>query len=693
MVQYNTNYTNTFTGQSITPYPFAFQALSISGTYLTCWPAAPEVGSTILAGINNITAALNSTLVLPPANQVSVGYPLFLANVGSLTFSVVDNGGTTSVTNIGSGQMFLLWVSDNSDSEGAWNVTQVCSTTTSSNAAAIQGLGLYFNAGTGRLDTEIPMENLALEYSILDNDRGTFFVWLGGPENINLLPSAVNGFYFSVTNLSPTNDAVTLVPSEGGTINGQLNWVVSKGESATIVTDGTGRWYTLGFGKETFFSANLLQKDVSGDSDITLNAQEVSRLIQQYSGELTGNINIIIPSAVNYFMFYNGTSGSYTLSIKTASGTPLAIVQGSRVIMYCDGTEVYRIPTEQEGAPVDATYILKTPDPTLPFAQALSTLPTGILVNDTATGILSTTGVGLVGQFIGTDGTNPVFSYLNAQFLVQVADASVPNAKVLSELDSGVLINETGTGAVTSSGPGLTGQFIGTDGTKPIFSYLNAKFITQTANPSVPNAQNLSALPTGLLLNTTGTGVLTTSGPGTLNQILYTTTDNAEFRDQPIIYYKTTPRWDQVGLNPAIQPGGSFTININVGAALLNIIQNGDGFFTTSGFLVLNFSFGSFLTTLNAQSLSTFSARLRTDAGVTAPLVDVISAPITGVSGEIVGFTLAQSLSSLVNAAATTLQLEIQYASIFPSDGTAVLRFQGGANLAVIQYYKYGLVT
>ena len=88
-----------------------------------------------------------------------------------------------------------------------------------------------------------------------------------------------------------------------------------------------------------------LSKSVAGASDVTLtNTDYVSNEARQrlitLTGVLTGNINVIVPTAEGYWTFYNNTSGSFTLTVKTSAGTGIAIPQGYYADLYCDGTNV-----------------------------------------------------------------------------------------------------------------------------------------------------------------------------------------------------------------------------------------------------------------------------------------------------------------------------------------------------------------
>ena len=89
--------------------------------------------------------------------------------------------------------------------------------------------------------------------------------------------------------------------------------------------------------------SGVLSKSVAGSADVTLTStnftsDESRHAVLELTGALTGNINVIIPNVQKTYFLYNNTSGSYTLSIKTSSGTAVEIPQASKEYVYCDGS-------------------------------------------------------------------------------------------------------------------------------------------------------------------------------------------------------------------------------------------------------------------------------------------------------------------------------------------------------------------
>lgn len=85
-----------------------------------------------------------------------------------------------------------------------------------------------------------------------------------------------------------------------------------------------------------------LSLSVAGAANVTLTAAQARTDIMEFSGALTGNINVVVPLAVQQWTVFNNTSGAFTLTIIGATGTGIAIGQGKRAIVYADGTNVVR---------------------------------------------------------------------------------------------------------------------------------------------------------------------------------------------------------------------------------------------------------------------------------------------------------------------------------------------------------------
>lgn len=97
----------------------------------------------------------------------------------------------------------------------------------------------------------------------------------------------------------------------------------------------------------TWVGVATTSKNVAGNSDVTLTAEECAATFIALSGALTGNINVKVPAAVGLYFVNNATSGAYSLTFKTIAGSGVVVPQGAQVLLACNGTNVYVPVTNQ----------------------------------------------------------------------------------------------------------------------------------------------------------------------------------------------------------------------------------------------------------------------------------------------------------------------------------------------------------
>lgn len=67
----------------------------------------------------------------------------------------------------------------------------------------------------------------------------------------------------------------------------------------------------------------------------------------EFTGAITANIAVIVPALAGYqAVFRNNTTGAFTLTVKTLSGTGVAIASGKTALLGCDGTNVFRMTSD-----------------------------------------------------------------------------------------------------------------------------------------------------------------------------------------------------------------------------------------------------------------------------------------------------------------------------------------------------------
>lgn len=333
-----TTYTNPFTGQTVSPSQVAYEALSISADTYLQWPVNGNT-TNVAANIIDVTAtAASLSLLMPSAQQVSVGQAVIVRNSGSNTFTVKTSTGVTIVS-IASGVAQYIYLTDNTTDSGTWTTVTFGAGTSAANAGTLAGAGLTAIGAT--LNQAYTTTTYYTNTALTTTDRASFAVWAGGVGTITL-PSAAsvgNNWFVNIGNYG--TGILTLTPVGTNTINGNVNQQLQLTESLVLVSNGSN-WNTFGYGRSNQFAYTQFAQSVTGGT-FTLTSAQASNTIQEYSGILTSNQIIIVPSTVQLYSFVNNTTGSYTLTVKTTAsgGATVVVPQGGTLILVCDGTNVY----------------------------------------------------------------------------------------------------------------------------------------------------------------------------------------------------------------------------------------------------------------------------------------------------------------------------------------------------------------
>ena len=345
-----TTYTNTFGGTNLYPSDVSYRYVSLTIDQVLDWPLEAAPSTDVVAKIMDVNATASSLVItMPDATEAGTGETVLFNNVGANTFTGKTATGTV-ICAPQSGTTFQIYLTDNSTVAGTWRSFQYGASASSTNAAALAGLGIKAIATT--LNQSMPVSTFSTNYTAGVSDRASALVWTGGAGTLsfNGAPSLGGDWFVNVRN-GGTGD-LTLDPNSSELINGVTTLTLSPGDSAIVVTDGTEFW-TIGFGQSAVYAFSLLQIDVSGSGNYTLSVSELNKTAYVFNGTLTGNRNIIVPTTVQQYWVSNQTSGSYTLSVKTASQSiAVDVPSAGRAILYCDGTDVVDADTATIAIPV-----------------------------------------------------------------------------------------------------------------------------------------------------------------------------------------------------------------------------------------------------------------------------------------------------------------------------------------------------
>lgn len=344
-----TVYNETFSGGTIYPAEPTYLSLTFSADVHLQWPTEVAVGGdTIAAKIINLHPTTTGLSVFfSDATIISTGYTATFANREASTVTIRDQGGNTIMT-VASGLVWTAYLTDNSTADGTWDIFQQGAGSSTTNASALAGPGL--KAESTKLETTLDPVAHTVSYVILNADRATIQMWTGAVGTFTLPDPTVVGsdWYVGIKNAGV--GSITITPTSG-TIDGSVSAQMSVDESAWFYTDGTN-FYTMGFGQTVNAVFDFIVINVSGTGDYTLTGAELNRISYEFVGVLTGNRNIIVPPTVQQYWVDNETTGAFSLTVKTATGTGVVVPQTQRTILYCNGTDVIHAETFIVSTPV-----------------------------------------------------------------------------------------------------------------------------------------------------------------------------------------------------------------------------------------------------------------------------------------------------------------------------------------------------
>ena len=323
---------------------------------------------TLLALLFAPTVALAQTYPSPIFNNLTVNgtasftntptfpSPLSIANGGTgastLTqYSVLLGNGTGAVQSVGpSATAGLPLVSGGSSANPSFSALAVAGGGTGATSAS----GTALDNITGFSSTGFLTRTGAGTYAFQSLTNGIAYS--------NLAQAAANTVLANATG-STANVAALAVPSCSATGNA-LQWTSGTGftcatglaplasptftgtPAAPTATAGTSTTQIATTAFVATATAGVLNKSVAGGSNVTLTSAEAGNAVLNLTGALTANIQVIVPATADKWTVVNATTGNFTITVKTASGTGVLVAQGYASNLWTEGTNVYQQMTD-----------------------------------------------------------------------------------------------------------------------------------------------------------------------------------------------------------------------------------------------------------------------------------------------------------------------------------------------------------
>lgn len=366
------SYISPFTGDVILPTDVSFRAIALTADINLAWPINGNATDNYAARIMNVTPSASSLkLYMPPANQTSVGTDALIRNMTGTAFTVVDYSGNTIIS-VAANKASYIYLTANPTVDGTWSIIDFGAGTSSADATTLAGLGLQAISST--LNLTHPASSFSNGYTFLSTDRAQTKVWGSGTGTVNLpVAASLANNWFTLLKNNGTG-SLTVTCDASNTIDGSLTKLYNPNESSFIVCTGT-EYVTIGYGVSSTFAFTALVKPIVTGS-YTLSSNEVQNTIQEFVGNLTGNVTVTYPPVVNLYVVSNQTTDNgYTLTLTTGvvGGSNAVIPPGQQATLICDGTNFLNANTFQAGATSISLVNGSVGTPALNFSSETST--------------------------------------------------------------------------------------------------------------------------------------------------------------------------------------------------------------------------------------------------------------------------------------------------------------------------------
>jgi hypothetical protein len=344
-------YTQVFGGTTIYPSDVSYLALPLTADTTLEWPLESSSLEYPVARIIDVTPTGAFSIIMPPADQTGTGQTVLFNNLGPNTITVKNSVGGTLLS-IAQGEQWQIYLTSNTTAAGTWRTFRYGAATAQAQASALAGFGLTATGSTLSQSTPVTLFNS--NYTAGASDRAKMFVWTGGLGTLTLPTAAGVGSDWFVAVRNGGSGNLVIDPQGLETINGAANLTLAPGDSATAVTDGTN-WYTLGLGQSAVFVFDFTSINLGGvTGNYTLSGAELNRIAYEFTGAITGNVEIVVPKTTQQYWVSNDTTGgSFTLRVRTNTQSPgVLVARGSRAILYCDGSDVVDAETGGVATPI-----------------------------------------------------------------------------------------------------------------------------------------------------------------------------------------------------------------------------------------------------------------------------------------------------------------------------------------------------
>jgi len=201
-------------------------------------------------------------------------------------------------------------------------------------------MNTFYNVlGTGVVGSGLQLSSagglsLAVSNGWMTNQNAVYLISIA---NYTMSPNVTEWIWIS--ELGVVVPTLTYVNPGGNSVC--LGQVTTSGAAITSINDnGRVQITPVASGQQTGGMSTIA---TTGGTTALTNQQWINRVIK-FTGALASNAIIQVPpNTGSEWTIDNQTSGAYTLTFQTLAGTGVAVGQGKRCKLYCDGTNIVRV--------------------------------------------------------------------------------------------------------------------------------------------------------------------------------------------------------------------------------------------------------------------------------------------------------------------------------------------------------------
>jgi len=401
------SFNSPFTGQVIQPTDVSYRAIALTANFQLTWPlngSALDDAAARIMDVSSSSATGSFSLLMPPANQTSVGQDALIRNTGSYNFTVKDYLGVNAIVTVTPGQTQYIYLTENATTAGTWGIIAFGVGTSNVDATTLAGYGLKAISNT--LNSAYLVTTFSTSATLTAVDRASTRVWTGGAGTLTLTAPGTLGNDWYVLVRNGGTGTLTVSPASG-LVNGAGTISLQPSDSCILACSGTA-FYTVGLGQVSQFNFTQLTYPVVSGS-YTLTASEAANVIQKFTGTLSANVTVILPPTVQVYYITNqtdGTGAGYNITFTTNSGGAVATVPAAQqIILVCDSLNLLNASTIAAGATSVSMADGTVGAPTLNFASEPSTGVYRPATGEFGISILGTKRLGLTATGVAITGT------------------------------------------------------------------------------------------------------------------------------------------------------------------------------------------------------------------------------------------------------------------------------------------------